>query len=117
MFLKNNMYEQMPIDVNSLVGLLSDINNLNKKTFNANIEKASAYLDRCFSLNNYVDSFEDSFSDEESMKRLLKEPKGLKYRMRAKKCFVPLVLFYLFVKFIYFVISISIFGLIDLIFR
>lgn len=117
MFLKNNMYEHMPIDVNSLVMLLSDANNLNKKTFNENIEKASSYLDRCFSLNNYADSVEDSFDDVESMKKLLKEPKGFRYRIKAKKVFMPLALFYLFVKFIYFFISISIFGIIDFIFR
>ncbi len=120
--LRNSIYQHMPIDVNGVVDMLNKSTIIEKKKFNGNIEAVSTYLDRCFSLNNYQDSLEDESDDIEvisnNKKLINKEPKNTLYRIRgAKRLFIPLFVNYLFVKFVYLAISVSIFGIIDLIFK
>lgn len=119
-FLKNNMYQHMPIDINGIVNLLSKSNNLEKKNFNKNIEIAATYLDRCFSLNNFhdcIDDFDDAENCSNHNKLLFKNPKKRMHRIKAKKFAMPLIFKYLFVKCMYLAISIGIFAIIDFIFR
>lgn len=119
--LKFNMYQHMPIDVNSIVTMLNKSTVFEKKNFNSNIEKVSDYLEKCFSLNNFHNGYESDFDDVESLmnhKRLLgKDPKNFVTRMKAKRFFVPLFVNFLLVKFTYLLVSVGIFGIIDLIFR
>jgi hypothetical protein len=94
------------------------------------VETSSLYLDKCFSLNNYHDGFIDEFynedEDDSSKNKLLlnQVPKNgteagtaTSIRNYARQCHVPLVLFYILIKLVYLIISISIFGIIDLIFK
>ena len=120
--LRNSVYQHMPIDVNGIVDILNKSNIIEHKKFNSNIEAVSTYLDKSFSLNNFHDGFEDYFEDDiENMsnrKKLLnKEPKTTLYRIRARRCFVPMIFNYLLIKLMYLAVSVGIFGIIDLIFR
>jgi len=120
--LRNSIYQHMPIDINGIVDILNKSTIIEKKKFNSHIESVSIYLDRCFSLNNYQDSLDDELEDLENIsnhKKLInKQPKSTMYRIRgAKRLFIPLFINYLFVKLIYLAISVSIFGIIDLIFK
>ena len=117
--MRNSMYQHMPIDINGVVNLLKKSDLFDTQNFNRNIEVATAYLDKCFSINNYHDGFNDDLNDEEPesdtypCKKLInKEPiKKLSY---TKRGYVPLVLSYLLIKLLYLAISIGIFGLVDL---
>jgi len=120
--LRNSIYQHMPVDINGVVDMLNKSTIIEKKKFNGHIEVVSNYLDRCFSLNNFKDSFEDDFEDLENFsnhKKLIdKKPKTTMYRIRgAKRLFIPLFVNYLLVKLIYLTVSVSIFGIIDFIFK
>jgi hypothetical protein len=120
--LKNSMYQHMPIDIDGIVTILSESTVFDRKSFNSNIEAVSLYLHKAFSLNNFQDSYEtESIDDVESSsiqkKVLVHQPRTFYSRVKAKRCFVPVYVSFMFIKVLYLLVSVGIFALIDLIFR
>jgi hypothetical protein len=107
-FIRQNSYHHMPVDLTAVNELLRNSVIYKKTDFNSNIRLASEYLDKCFSLNNFHDGFLDDFDDLISGK----VPK--KYRDRKHKriqIYIPLMIKYLFVKFLYLFVNILVFSI------
>lgn len=131
LMVRKNTYQNIPIDINSIVSLLKNSSLHRKDDFAKNITTVSDYLDRCFSLNNFNDGYLDEHDDfsnnlinsdikSNNPKSINKDPKTYKDRVKKRKIsffHVPLIMKYLFIKLVYLAISIGIFYLIDILFQ
>lgn len=119
LFIRKNTYQNVPIDINSIVNSLRGSSLERKDDFATNITTVADYLDRCFSLNNFNDGYLDEHDDfstnlikKPDGKSTNKEPKSYFDRIKKRKVrffYVPLFIKYLFIKLIYLAISLSVF--------
>jgi hypothetical protein len=55
LFIRNNSYQHVPVDINGIVSQLHKASSLNQKNneFSENMKNIAGYLDRSFALNNF----------------------------------------------------------------
>lgn len=119
-FVRKNSYNNVPVDISLIVETIKSSSLQKKDDFSEKIYQCASYLDRCFSLNNFndacVDELEDFSNFFQNEKFENREPKSYSDRLKRRrvKCFhLPLLLKYVFIKFIYSFISFFIFYIID----
>ncbi|CAF0710219.1 unnamed protein product [Brachionus calyciflorus] len=119
-FIRRNTYNTVPIDISSIANALKNSSLQKKDDFANQIVTIADYLDRCFSLNNFNDSYLD---EQEDFTKYLqndefknREPKTYQDRLKNRKFkffHVPLIFKYLFIKLIYVILSLGVFYLIE----
>ncbi len=124
---RKNNYQHVPIDISSVIEVLKSSPTYKPEDFNNSIVLVAEYLDKCFTLNNYIGIAHAGFvqsSDDIEYKSGARQPKS--FRDRSKpfdksrpkiKIYLPLIVRYMFIKFLYLGVSVGVLFLADIFFQ
>ena len=117
MFLRGNMFNHVPIDVNGIVTTL-DGTSIQDEVSSKKIDSISKYLDRVFMVNNYNLVYKNEICEENTKRTIYKNTKrSNKFSTNPIKSFIPLIYKFLFVKLVYLAVSLLVFTLVDFLFN
>jgi hypothetical protein len=114
-FIRNNLYRHVPVDIHAVVQVLKSSDFYKLDEFNKNVKSVSDYLDKCFSVNNFANSYLDENNNQLKSTFYKHKTEPRKYKDRHSKqtnvFYIPLMFKYLFIKVMYLLLSIFIFFL------
>jgi hypothetical protein len=113
---RQNNYQHVPIDVSSVIDILMKSPNYKPDDFNKNVTMVAAYMDRCFTLNNYeagTDIDDIEFKAARRPRKFAERSKPFTKNQPKVQIYFPLVARYIMVKLLYLGASVAVFFLAD----